>query len=218
MPVTTTFPGVYIEELPSGVHTITGVATSIAAFIGWAPKGPVNKATLVLSLSDYINQFGPLDSRSLLGYSVSQFFANGGSQAYIVRVAVDQATATMLEGPPTKVPAANLTVPAPASITLGTSPNSITATAQNPGIWGNDYWIAIKNQIDPVTKNPNGRFQLQVVYGPKGATTQTVVESFENLSMTQPDPQGRFVVDVVNNSSKLITVSVPVPPAPPAPP
>src|SRR5215469_4048926 len=213
MPVTTTFPGVYIEELPSGVHTITGVATSIAAFIGWAPKGPVNKATLVLSLSDFINQFGPLDSRSLLGYSVSQFFANGGSQAYIVRVAVDQATATMLESPPTNVPAASLKVAVPASITVGTSPNSITATAQNPGIWGNDYWIAIKNQ-----SGSTGRFRLQVVYGPKGATTQTVVESFENLSMTQPDPQGRFVVDVVNNSSKLITVSVPVPPAPPAPP
>ena len=31
MPVAPTYPGVYIEEIPSGVHTITGVSTSITA-------------------------------------------------------------------------------------------------------------------------------------------------------------------------------------------
>ena len=43
MPPTFTYPGVYIEEIPSAVHTITGVATSIAAFVGWAPEGPTKK-------------------------------------------------------------------------------------------------------------------------------------------------------------------------------
>src|SRR5215470_13272398 len=86
MPPTFTYPGVYIEEIPSAVHTITGVATSIAAFVGWAPAGPTRKATLVQSFSDFANQFGGLDSRSLLGYSVNQFFGNGGQQAYIVRL------------------------------------------------------------------------------------------------------------------------------------
>ena len=38
MPISVTYPGVYIEEIPSGVQTITGVATSIAAFVGWAPR------------------------------------------------------------------------------------------------------------------------------------------------------------------------------------
>jgi phage tail sheath protein FI len=81
-----TYPGVYIEELSSGVHTITGVATSIAVFIGWAPQGPVTEATLVESWAEYQTQFGGLDSRSFLGYAVNQFFANGGSQAYIIRL------------------------------------------------------------------------------------------------------------------------------------
>jgi phage tail sheath protein FI len=81
-----TYPGVYIEELSSGVHTITGVATSIAAFVGWAPMGPVDEATMVESWAQYQSLFGGLDSRSLLGYAVNQFFANGGQQAYIVRV------------------------------------------------------------------------------------------------------------------------------------
>jgi hypothetical protein len=81
-----TYPGVYIEELSSGQHTITGVATSIGAFVGWAPMGPVTEATLVESWSDYVAQFGGLDVRSWLGYAVNQFFANGGSQCYIVRL------------------------------------------------------------------------------------------------------------------------------------
>ncbi|MGA9587138.1 MAG: Ig-like domain-containing protein [Terracidiphilus sp.] len=86
---TFTYPGVYVEELSSGVHSITGVATSIAAFIGWAPQGPVDEATLVESWSDYQALFGGLNSNSLLGYSVNQFFANGGQQAYIVRLLWD---------------------------------------------------------------------------------------------------------------------------------
>src|SRR5258707_7008876 len=82
---TFTYPGVYIEELSSGVHSITGVATSIAAFIGWAPQGPTDQATLIESWADYQALFGGLDARSKLGYSVNQFFANGGTQSYILR-------------------------------------------------------------------------------------------------------------------------------------
>ncbi|HEY6252281.1 MAG TPA: Ig-like domain-containing protein, partial [Candidatus Angelobacter sp.] len=89
MPPTFTYPGVYIEEIPSGVHTITGVATSIAAFVGWAPQGPTDKAVLVQSWSDFASQFGGLDARSYLGYAVSHFFANGGQQAFIVRLVWD---------------------------------------------------------------------------------------------------------------------------------
>jgi phage tail sheath protein FI len=81
-----TYPGVYIEELSNGQHTITGVATSIGAFVGWAPQGPVTEATLIESWSDYVAQFGGLDVRSWLGYAVNQFFANGGSQCYIIRL------------------------------------------------------------------------------------------------------------------------------------
>ena len=53
MPATLTYPGVYIEEIPSGVRTITGVATSITAFIGRAKRGPVNKAETINNFGDY---------------------------------------------------------------------------------------------------------------------------------------------------------------------
>jgi phage tail sheath protein FI len=86
MPVTPTFPGVYIEEISSGVHTIIGVATSITAFIGRARSGPVNKATTINSFGDFERVFGGLWVESTLGYAVRDFFLNGGSQAIIVRL------------------------------------------------------------------------------------------------------------------------------------
>ena len=63
MPVAVSYPGVYIEEIPSGVRTITGVATSIAAFVGWAPNGPTDRAELVLSWSDFARKFGGLTAQ-----------------------------------------------------------------------------------------------------------------------------------------------------------
>src|SRR5438128_2110320 len=85
MPVVS-YPGVYIQELPSGSHTISGVATSITAFIGRAARGPLDTATTINSQSDYDRQFGGLDRRSPMSFAVRDFYANGGSQAVIVRL------------------------------------------------------------------------------------------------------------------------------------
>lgn len=86
MPVTPTYPGVYIEEVPSGVRTITGVATSITAFIGRAKRGPVNEAKTINNFGDYERIFGGLDLNSSMSYAVRDFFVNGGAQAVIVRL------------------------------------------------------------------------------------------------------------------------------------
>lgn len=137
MPVNPTYPGVYIEEIPSGVRTITGVATSIAAFTGWTAKGPTDRAQRVLSWADFERYFGGLDARSLLGYSVYHFFANGGTQAYIVRLAGEDA--------------------ASATVTLS---GVLDVTAKNPGAWANSYSIGIKASTFDATK-----FQLTVVNG-----------------------------------------------------
>jgi hypothetical protein len=118
---TFTYPGVYIEELSSGVHTITGVATSIAAFVGWAPMGPTTEATMVESWAEYQTQFGGLDARSRLGYAVNQFFANGGQQAYIIRLVWDGS-----------LPAAPNTFPVPAATAVaagvGSASTQVTAS------------------------------------------------------------------------------------------
>src|SRR5262249_49218766 len=79
------YPGVYIQEIPSVVRTITGVATSITDFVGRALRGPVDDATTILSFADFERQFGGLDAGYPLGYAVRDFFANGGAQAIVVR-------------------------------------------------------------------------------------------------------------------------------------
>ena len=90
MPSALTYPGVYIEEIPSGVRTITGVATSITAFVGRAAKGPTDAdadgPVVVNSYGDYERAFGALDPAYPLGYAVRDFYLNGGGQAVIVRL------------------------------------------------------------------------------------------------------------------------------------
>jgi phage tail sheath protein FI len=86
MPVALSYPGVYVEEISSGVHTITGVATSITAFVGRALRGPANEPVRVQSFAEFGRVFGGLWVDSTLGYAVAQFFLNGGSDALIVRV------------------------------------------------------------------------------------------------------------------------------------
>jgi phage tail sheath protein FI len=136
---TPTYPGVYIQELESGVHTITGVATSIAAFIGWAPQGPVNTPTLVLSWADFQRQFGGLYSEVYLGYAVNQFFGNGGQQAYIVRLVQG---ATLASGSDTT--------------------SGIQLWASSVGAWANNFKVMFLAG-DPA--DPTHSFGMQILDG-----------------------------------------------------
>jgi uncharacterized protein len=86
MPITPTYPGVYVEEIPSGVRTITGVATSITAFLGGAQRGPVNAPITINSFGDFERTYGGLGERYPMSYAVKDFYLNGGSQAIIVRL------------------------------------------------------------------------------------------------------------------------------------
>ena len=86
MPVQVSYPGVYIEEIPSGVRTITGVATLIAAFIGRALRGPTDEPVVINSYGDFERIFGGASADSSLGPAVLDFFQNGGAQAIVVRL------------------------------------------------------------------------------------------------------------------------------------
>ncbi|MFC9490711.1 hypothetical protein ACFTZM_32180, partial [Streptomyces hydrogenans] len=86
MPVNVTYPGVYIDEVKSSVRTITGVPTSVAAFVGHAPRGPVDRPVHLTGWADYEVNFGGLQANCPMSYAVYQFYLNGGSEAEIVRV------------------------------------------------------------------------------------------------------------------------------------
>jgi hypothetical protein len=173
MPVALSYPGVYIEEVPSGVRTITGVATSIALFLGWAPRGPTDRAIRLTSFPDFERTYGGLDRRSLLGYAVSHFYDNGGADAYVLRIR-DPATAVT------------------ASCAIG----ALTINANSPGDWPVDYRVRLTLRADDAT-----RFRIDVLHIP---SSDAVVESFENLSMTGAD--ARFVESVINGRSAFIAV------------
>jgi uncharacterized protein len=79
-------PGVYVEEVARGARPIEGVGTSVAAFIGLAPKGPLNEPTLVTNWSQYVAAFGDFTEDYYLAHSVYGFFNNGGNTCYVVRV------------------------------------------------------------------------------------------------------------------------------------
>src|SRR6202048_3230757 len=88
MPATLTYPVVYIEEIPSGgVCTITGVSTAVTAFVGSAKRGSIDKAIRILSFSDYERRFGGLETDSEMGNAGAPIFPDGGSDAWVVRLA-----------------------------------------------------------------------------------------------------------------------------------
>ena len=156
MPVQPTYPGVYIEELPSGVRTITGVSTSVTAFLGVAKRGPVNKAINVLSLSDHERYFGGLSLDSPMSYAINQFFLNGGTNAYVVRLAKNPARAAMTLNDEAGNPA-------------------LTVNALDEGTAGNDIQVIIDhNVINPAN------FDVTFIYSSKDNPADTRTETFNS--------------------------------------
>src|SRR6266566_5155322 len=184
MPVAPTYPGVYIEEIPSGVHTVTGVATSLTAFVGYTARGAVNEAVRIFSFADFERGFGGLDVDSPLSYSVKHFFQNGGTDAYIVRVAQNAR-------------AASVTVRNP----VGNNVLGVTATAA--GTWGNNIQI----DVDYNTANPWSLFNMTVTEFviQNGQRVPDSTETFRNLSMNSFDPG--YAVSIVNARSSLISIA-----------
>lgn len=138
MPVATTYPGVYVQEIPSGVRTITGVATSITAFIGRARRGPVNSAVTINNFGEFEAIFGGLWLGSELGFAVNSFFVNGGSQAVIVRL-YHADPGNPQANPPVSAPAAK------AALTVG----ALKFVAASEGRWGTELRVSVDQ------KNPS---------------------------------------------------------------
>ena len=183
MPVLTTYPGVYIEEISSGVHTITGVATSIAAFVGYTQRGRDNRAKRILSFADFERGFGGLVADSELSYAVQHFFTNGGTTAYVVRVPKDGAKAA--------------TVTVKDKVSGGADVFEITALST--GINGNNLYVDV--DYDRVPPADPKAFNLTIT----DSTTGTV----ETFKVTMDKTKSNFVEAVVNDDatgSKLVSV------------
>ncbi len=185
---TVSYPGVYIEEVPSGVHTITGVSTSIAAFFGRTEKGPINKAKRILSLSDFTRTFSGPHPDSDLALSVRQFFENGGTDCYVVRLAHNAEKAS-------------ITLKCAELVAGEGMPDVLTVTAKEEGKWGNNVYL----EIDYNTPNPDETFNLRVIHRDEsGRVIQS--ESHINLSMNPNSP--RYVPTFVSRNSELVDIKL----------
>ena len=180
MPAVLSYPGVYVEEVPSGVRTITGVATAITAFVGRAMRGPVDEPTRIFSFADYERTFGGLWADSPMSFAVNQYFQNGGADALIVRIHNGAPTGT-------------------AQVPLADATNGAFSAA-SPGGWASKLRIRIDHDIDPdvVAANPaNTMFNLRV----KDLDTGTT-EVHRNVSITATHP--RFASAVLSQASQLL--------------
>lgn len=189
MPVQPTYPGVYIEEIPSGVRTITGVATSITAFIGRARRGPVNEPMTINNFGDFERHFGGLWVDSTISYAVRDFYSNGGSQAIIVRII------------PSDAAIAEVSLPA------GSPPDMLVLEATSPGAWGNSLSVSVNhNTQDPTTPltsppTPTNSNIFNLIIYENGVKA----EEYLNVSISAADI--RFLPRILEQRSSLVRVA-----------
>ena len=184
-------PGVYIEEVSSGVRPIEGVSTSTAAFIGKAEMGALNKAVLVTSFQEFQTKYGAFlsDPAGALGHSVLQFFNNGGKASYVVRIAELGAAAAEITIKDRKA--------APA--------NTLTIKASSEGEWGNKLDI----EVSDGSANGDNEFAISVLKDRSDLVPPLptlLLETLDNLSMNPA--ADNYVEKVVAAKSKYVTAAV----------
>ena len=184
MPIQPTYPGVYVEEIPSGVRSITGVATSVTAFIGRAGRGLIDTPVTINSFGDYERRFGGLQADSMMSYAVRDFYQNGGSRAVIVRVANGAA---------------------PVNISLLTAADAtgqpLVLKAISPGNWGKALSASVNHATREAKENlPRAADFFNLTIRQKGGATET----FLNVSINKGD--ARYVVRVLTETSALMVV------------
>jgi phage tail sheath protein FI len=171
-------PGTFVENVVNSGASIESVSASTGGFIGILPKGPVGKAVLVTSWTNFISKFAlgldtPFMANSDLVYALYGFFQNGGTRAYIIRVTgagSAKATASIISGETT----------------------AVTFSAKDEGAWAN----AMKLRVS-ANANDDTRFDVKIYLG------TDLVESFVSLSNSNADE--KYFIDVLNNASGMIS-------------
>jgi uncharacterized protein len=210
MPVSPTYPGIYIQETPSSSHTIIAAQTNIAVFIGYThplktPAANIGKAVQIFSFQDYQRQFGgfvrstafanqanyqvePDNNAGDMAVAVNQFFLNGGTTAYIVALA------------------SSLWPSSPASLKL----SGVTFSARE--VTDDLYTMTVS--IKPLSTTPSSPAidspaDIVITYGPSNGTGGTVVETYRQVTLDPALPS--YILTQLANSA-LVSVSLSAPP------
>ena len=187
MTVTPSYPGIYIQELPSLVHTIIPAPTSIAVFVGYInpffANAQYNDAIRLFSFADYQLNFGGFFScpwqPDYVGQAVSQFFSNGGQNCYVVALQPKHYydSKGIEKG---DIGAASLTLAADGGSFTFTAlqPVGIDDSASPTGTAGISMAVAHSNLQASSTATPNDTADIVISYG-------TTVETHRKVQIAQ---------------------------------
>jgi uncharacterized protein len=214
MPVNPTYPGIYLEELPSSSRTITAAPTSITVFVGYThpfKTQTFNEAIEIFNFTEYESKFGGLYESgiidSYLPYSINQFFINGGSVAYVIGL-----SAKCLDINGGDVANGNIplltggTIIAAPKLTVGTGTEGIIFTALEP-----TDSIPMKvtiNNLKPA-ENTADIADIIITYGSQVETYRGVTIK-KNLDGTEPN---NYIEKKLGTKEKPISSLVAVSPA-----
>jgi len=175
-------PGVYITErlLPAPISSGGGTAAA-GAVICSLGQGPTD-ITLVNSWYEFTQTFGGYDLNYPATFGIGQFFKSGGNELYVRRVLASDAVA--------------------ASMTIAASAGTVgTITARAKGVDGN------KLAVQFIQVGSSAYYNV-IVSKDVGTTADVVLEQYDNVMFDNDPVTGDFIVDVINNASAYITVTV----------
>ena len=193
-------PGVYIEHVPSGLLAIEAASTSVAVFIGPVKRGPIDEPVFISNGGQFAGQFGILndgaggirnegDTADRFGYAVNAFFANGGTKAYILRVAESVAG---------NLSKATTDIPNPDDAARG-----YTISAVNEGAWGNALQVRLTTTDPSSTPDLTLGYTLEV--GAELDGEFAAIETFTGLS--NDSNSGQFIEKVVEDTLQGLKLS-----------
>jgi len=170
-------PGVYVEEVSSGIKPLEGVGTSTGAFVGTAQRGPIGEPKLITNWTQFKEIFGDFINDGFLAYAVYQFFNEGGSKCYVIRAAKDILADATATPPVVAQPLAKATV----------AVGDLTVTAKTEGDWANSTSadtglitiISAETPVPPAADPRTDYFKLVLHY--KG----DVIETFDNITLDE---------------------------------
>lgn len=187
MSVQTSYPGVYVQEVPSGVRTITGVSTSIGLFIGASNKGPIRKPIRCFNYSSFKDKFvGATPGTSQLAQYVRLFFQNGGTDCYVMRLARNAAKSAV-------------------TLRNEAGANALILTAKDSGLAGED----IRAVVTYSGAQPESVFNMELYLWEteQGRRDKKRREVWRSLSMDPASP--RFAPTFITQNSQLVDASLP---------
>jgi phage tail sheath protein FI len=206
MPVTPTYPGIYIEEILSNSHTITAAPTSITVFMGYTHPFKTKpqhygEAVEIFSFSDYEREFGGLFDIDWLaddiGRAVFEFFTNGGAVGYVV--ALKPQFHDLGGGPTVDV--------TPPTLSIGTSPNAIVFTGREPVDAHHQLTVSITNPRATTGTAPIDLADITIGYGGRAETYRRVTLNPTPSAADAGNTVEKRIGTVDNPVSSLVTVS-----------